>query len=220
MTKTSKIRVALAEDNVFLARSIEDRLSFFDDIEFRFHSLNGVALLQQLQAGEMVDVLLMDLQMPEMDGIEATSEVKRLYPHIKVLVLTVLDTDDLIIKAIQAGVNGYLLKEIDADELHTMIKTVNEGGAVMTPSVAAKALRIMQKVSPVTGPTNNEAYKLTPRETDILEQLASGLGYKVIATNLVISPFTVRKHIENIYKKLHVHNKVEAIRKAQDSNLI
>ena len=135
--------------------------------------------------------------------------------------LTVFDDDENIFNAIKAGADGYLLKEITPDTLHDGICQVLEGGAAMTPSIAAKALNLLRFPEKVTADkVQVEEISLTKRETEILEQLSKGLNYQLIAENLFISPPTVRKHIENIYKKLQVHNKMEAVQKAMKNNLI
>ncbi len=135
--------------------------------------------------------------------------------------LTVVDDDDCIFKSIKAGANGYLLKEIDAENLYTSIIEVTEGGAPMTPSIALKTLNLLRNPT-ATLITKNESeeIKLSKRETEILLHLSKGITYNNIADNLFISPSTVRKHIENIYKKLQVHSKMEAVIKAQKRNLI
>ena len=159
--------------------------------------------------------------MPVMDGIKATELVKNRYPHIKVIMLTVVDDDECVFKSIQAGANGYLLKEIDAEKLYKSIIEVTEGGAPMTPSIALKTLNLLRKPNfNLDKKEDLEEIKLTKRETEILVQLSKGLNYNAISENLIISPSTVRKHIENIYKKLQVHSKMEAVMKAQKRNLI
>jgi DNA-binding NarL/FixJ family response regulator len=134
--------------------------------------------------------------------------------------LTVFDDDENIFKAIKAGASGYLLKEIDAKNLHKSIFEVVNGGAPMTPSIALKTLKLLRNPSLLESAEKIDEIKLTIRETDILEHLSKGLNYNEIADNLIISPSTVRKHIENIYKKLQVHNKIEAVLKAKKHNLI
>ena len=159
--------------------------------------------------------------MPEMDGIKATELVKNKYPQIKVIMLTVVDDDEYIFNAIKAGANGYLLKEIDAENLYKSIIEVTEGGAPMTPSIALKTLNLLRNPTIATEKIEeSDTIKLTKRETEILIQLSKGLNYNSISDNLIISPSTVRKHIENIYKKLQVHSKMEAVMKAQKRNLI
>jgi len=215
-----KLRIAIAEDNYFLLKAIEEKLSFFDDILIKFHSNNGAELIGKLEENHHIDVILMDIQMPVMDGIKATELVKNRYPHIKVIMLTVVDDDECVFKSIKAGANGYLLKEISAEKLYKSIIEVTEGGAPMTPSIALKTLNLLRKPNQSFENKEVEDIKLTKRETEILIQLSKGLNYNDISENLVISPSTVRKHIENIYKKLQVHSKMEAVMKAQKRNLI
>ncbi len=215
------IKIAVAEDNGFLAKAIEERISFFDDFKFKYRGANGNEFIGKLEQDHNVDVILMDIQMPEMDGIKTTEYVKNKYPHIKILMLTVFDDDENIFNAIQAGADGYLLKETNPEELYKAILDVMEGGAAMTPSIASKALKLLRNPERITkDKIQQEDISLSERETDVLEQLAKGLNYQQIAENLIISPSTVRKHIENIYKKLQVHNKMEAVQKAMKNNII
>ncbi|WP_298882076.1 response regulator transcription factor [uncultured Polaribacter sp.] len=215
------LKVCIAEDNYFLVKAIKEKLSFFDDISVKFHANNGAELIGKLEENHNIDVILMDIQMPEMNGIKATEIVKNKYPQIKVIMLTVLDDDDCVFKAIKAGANGYLLKEINAENLHKSIIEVTKGGAPMTPSIALKTLNLLRNPDLANiKKLEQEEIKLSKRETEILVQLSKGLNYNVISENLIISPSTVRKHIENIYKKLQVHSKMEAVMKAQKRNLI
>jgi DNA-binding NarL/FixJ family response regulator len=214
------LKIAIAEDNSFLAKAVIEKLSFFNDLEFKFKANNGAELIGKLEVNHNIDVILMDIQMPEMDGITATEIIKTKYPHIKIIMLTVFDNDENIFKAIQSGANGYLLKEIDAENLHKCILEVVNGGAPMTPTIALKTLNLLRNPLIIDNKNELELIKLTNRETDILEHLSKGLNYNEIAKNLIISPSTVRKHIENIYKKLQVHNKIEALNMAQKHKLI
>jgi len=214
------IRILIAEDNSRLARTLIDKLNLFDsELTVRGWEPNGKALLQHLEVDAHVDLVLMDIQMPIMDGIEATRELKQKYPHIKVIVSTVFDEENYIMEAIMAGANGYLLKDERPEKLIEAIREGMDGGAPMSSSVARKALNLIRY-----GVKDEEAsevnFNLTKRETEILEQLATGLNYNQIAENLFISPGTVRKHIENIYQKLHVHNKVEAVQLAIKNRLV
>jgi len=216
-----KLRIAIAEDNHFLAKAIREKLSFFEDISVKFVAKNGAELIGKLAEDQRVDVILMDIQMPEMDGIKATEIIKNQHPQIKILMLTVYDDDEYIFKSIKAGANGYLLKEIEAQKLYNSIIEVINDGAPMTPSIALKTLNLLRNPTFESSHQEDlEEIKLSKRETEILIQLSKGLNYNAIADNLIISPSTVRKHIENIYKKLQVHNKMEAVLKAQKRNLI
>lgn len=215
------IKVALAEDNSFLAQSIEEKISFCQDLKFKYCGKNGADLLRKLEADHNVDVILMDIQMPEMDGIEATRKVKEKYPQVKIVMLTVVDNEESIFKSIQAGANGYLLKEANAEELKKAVQEIMNGGAPMTPSIALKALKLLRE--PVDFSNNISSkhdFELSKREVEVLEQLSHGLNYNEIGQNLFISPATVRKHIENIYRKLHVRNKLEAVNLAKQRRLI
>ena len=215
------LRIALAEDNSFLADSITERLSFFDDLNLKFWAKNGEEMLSNLESNNNIDVVLMDIQMPRLDGISTTKILKSKYPHIKVIMLTVFDDDDNIFNAIQAGADGYLLKETQAKELYNGILSVLEGGAAMTPSIATKTLNMLRNPDRKAGVAPlDDIELLTKRETEILEHLSKGLSYIAIGNNLNISPHTVRKHLENVYKKLQVHNKIEAVQKAKDNRFI
>lgn len=134
--------------------------------------------------------------------------------------LTVFDNDDNIFNAIKAGADGYLLKDVPPDALYKGIIDTLDGGAGMNPSIAMKALKLLRNPEAIKNSKDAEEISLTSRETDVLEQLGKGLSYTKIAENLFISPSTVRKHIENIYKKLQVHNKLEAVQEAKRHNLI
>jgi len=216
------IRIALAEDNPFLAKSIQDKIALFsDELVFKFHAPNGKLLLDELEKDKHVDVVLMDIQMPEMDGIETTGIISHRYPQYKVMMLTVLDDDDHIFRAIQAGANGYLLKDESPEVLLNSIKDLMAGGASMSAGVALKALKLLRNpMTEVQQNPDDEELALSERELDVLTYLSKGFGYKQIAENLFISPSTVRKHIENIYVKLQVHSKLEAVQKAQKHRLI
>jgi DNA-binding NarL/FixJ family response regulator len=216
-----KYRIAIAEDNAFLAKAVIEKLSFFEDLQFKFKAVNGAELIGKLELNHNIDVILMDIQMPEMNGIVATELVKQRYPQIKIIMLTVFDDDENIFKAIQAGADGYLLKEIDADALHRSILESIQGGAPMTPGVALKTLKLLRNPQEFAVTTNsNDELALTKREVEILEQLSKGLNYNQVAENLFISQGTVRKHIENIYGKLQVHNKMEAVQIAKNRRII
>ncbi|WP_445720077.1 response regulator [Flavobacterium sp.] len=213
------MRIAIIDDNSFLISSIKEKLSFFEEIQIKFTASNGADLIEKLDKNNNIDVLLMDIEMPIMNGIEATLVVKQKYPQIKIIMLTVFDNDENIFNAIKAGADGYLLKDVNPHTLFNGIVETLNGGAAMNPSIALKTLKLLR--NPVSF---EEIYKeeinLTTREIEVLEQLAQGLSYTVIAENLFLSPSTVRKHIENIYSKLQVHSKLEAVQKAKRNNLI
>ncbi|WP_192347415.1 response regulator transcription factor [Algoriphagus sp. Y33] len=212
------IKIAIAEDNSFLLRAILEKLSFFDELEVKYSAYNGLELMEKLEKDSNVHLILMDIEMPKMNGIETVAQLSQRYPQIKTIMLTVFDDDEYIFKAIQSGANGYFLKEVDAKTLHQGILDTMEGGAAMTPSVAMKALKLLRNPPNFSEPAEN--IKLTRREIEILEQTSKGLNYNQIGENLFISPKTVRKHTENIYRKLRVHSKLEAVQKALKNRII
>ncbi|WP_107039018.1 response regulator [Brumimicrobium mesophilum] len=214
------IRIAVAEDNSFLAKAISDKIEIFDELKLKFISQNGAELIEMLEEDINVDIILMDIQMPLMDGIKATEIVRSKYPQIKIVMLTVFNDDENIYNAIKAGANGYLLKDTDPEMLFNGLKEVLNGGASMNPSIALKALNLLRDPIEPRIEKETEEINLTKREQEILEQIAKGLNHHQIAANLVISSSTVRKHIENVYKKMQVHNKVEAIQKGIKNKLI
>ncbi len=214
------IKIAIVDDNSFLIKAVEEKLSFFDDFTIKIATDNGQNLLDKLEKNHNVDLILMDIEMPIMNGIEATQIVKQRYPQIKIIMLTVFDNDENIFKSIKAGADGYLLKEVNAKDLHQgIIETLN-GGATMTPSIALKTLKLFRNPIDFENVATEDEVQLTAREVEVLEQLSKGLKYQQIAENLFLSVGTIRKHVENIYTKLQVHNKLEAIQKAKNNKLI
>ncbi|WP_374959763.1 response regulator [Gilvibacter sp.] len=215
-----KRKLAIVDDNSFLINAVKEKLSFFDDMAVRFTASDGSDLLAKLEDNHNLDLILMDIEMPVLNGIETTAVVKQKYPHIKIIMLTVFDNDENIFNAIKAGADGYLLKDVNPDDLHNGIEETLSGGAAMNPSIALKTLKLLRNPITVTNSADKEQISLSGREIEVLEQLSTGLSYTAIADNLILSPSTVRKHIENIYKKLQVHSKIEAVQKARNHNLI
>ncbi|MBS7785731.1 response regulator transcription factor [Flavobacterium sp. CYK-55] len=214
------IRIAIVDDNSFLIKTIQEKLSFFDDFTIKFTAVNGQELLDKLDKSHAVDLILMDIEMPQMNGIDATYQIKQKYPQIKIIMLTVFDNDENIFKSIKAGADGYFLKEVNPHELFNGIHETLNGGAAMTPSIALKTLKLLREPVSFDDVQATEEVTLTTREIEVLEQLSKGLKYNAIAENLFLSAGTIRKHVENIYAKLQVHNKLEAIQKARNNKLI
>jgi DNA-binding NarL/FixJ family response regulator len=214
------IKIAIEDDNSFLIKATQEKLSFFEDFSLKFTAINGLDLIEKLENNHNVDLILMDIEMPKMNGIEATEIIKNKYPQIKIIMLTVFDNDENIFNAIKAGADGYLLKEVNPKELHQGILETMNGGATITPSIAMKTLKLFRNPIVFESISDQEQYNLTPREIEVLEQLSKGLKYNAIAENLFLSAGTIRKHVENIYTKLQVHNKLEAIQKARNNKLI
>lgn len=212
------VKIAIIDDNSFLVKSTEEKLSYFDEFEIKFTAQNGQEAIDKLADFNTVKLILMDIEMPVMDGIEATRIIKSKYPHIKIIMLTVFENDENIFNAIQAGADGYLLKEVNLNDLHRGILDTIAGGATMTPSIAFKTLKLFR--NPIETTIQDSIIQLTTREIEVLEQFSKGLKYESIAQNLFLSTSTIRKHVENIYTKLQAHNKLEAIEIARRNKLI
>ncbi len=209
-----KITIGLVEDQALLADDLIEKLGLHDAISVVLVARNGVDLLDKL--GQMQpQVLLMDIEMDQMDGIQATKQVKSLYPPIKIIMLTVFDDDQKLFDAIRAGASGYLLKDTPAQKLGNAIQDVLDGGAPMSPSIASKALTLLRTApdKPTSQRNIAEEANLTQREQEVLELLATGLSVKQISEKLFVVEKTVRKHLEHIYEKLQVDGSRGAIGK-------
>ena len=213
------IKILLVEDNFFLQKALEEKLSFFSDVMIKETAQNGEEAIAILEKNHVFDLILMDIEMPKMNGIKATEIIKSKYPQIKIVMITVFDTDDNVFNAIKAGADGYLLKETKAEKIYEAIGETLSGGAAMSPSIAMKTLKLLKNPI-IFESTETEHIELSMREIEILEQLSKGLKNKDIADNLFISFSTVKKHIENIYKKLQAHNRIELIQKAKQNGLL
>ncbi len=210
-------RIAIVEDRPDLIKSLLEKLSIIDQSEVVWVANNGREAIDKV-TNHQPDLIFMDIQMPVMDGIAACEAIHSQYPNVKIVMLTVMEEDDLVFRSIMAGASGYLLKDSKIQELEKGILDVMDGGAPMSPSIAMKSLRLIRAVS--EKPKASVDFGLSKRELEILEEMSGGLNYKEIAEKMFISPKTVRKHIENVYRKLQVHNKVEAVRLAMDHRLI
>jgi len=213
-------RIALVDDRPQNLISIAERLQYTGEVNICLQARNGkeyLDIMKRLEPAERPEVVLMDIDMPLMDGIEAVRQGHILYPECRYIMLTVFDDDDKLFEAIQAGAGGYLLKEEPTETILAAIREVSEqSGAPMSPRIARKALNLLRQ-SP--GPQSSEgnepkATGLSDREMDILQELVNGLDYRQIGAKLFISPHTVRKHISNIYTKLHVTSRAQAVKLA------
>lgn len=209
------IKVALYEDNDTLRTSLSHLLQCSEEFEFlgAYHSPMDIILNCK---NTLPDVILMDVDMPILNGIEATKLVKDHFPQVNILILTVFEDREKLFSALQAGASGYLLKKSKIMEIIEAIHEIYQGGSPMTPAIARKVLEYFNQPK-ITKITENA---LSEREIDILKCLVDGDSYKMIATNCFISMGTVRSHINNIYKKLHVNSKSEAVVKALREKLV
>lgn len=213
-------KIAIAEDNIFSLKALEEKLSTYADITIIHTAKNGTELLHLLEQNNDIDLILMDIEMPLMNGIEATGKIKQCYPQIKIVMITIYDDDEYIFNAIKAGADSYILKETKSEKIYETITDTLNGGSVMSPSIALKTLQLLKTTTYSIPKKDIEKIVLSVRETEILEQLSKGYTNKRIAEKLIISPFTVKRHIENIYQKLQAHNRIELLDKARKNRLI
>jgi len=212
------IRIAITDDKRLIRSNLVEQLSFYEEITVVFQAADGMEFLKNmknLSSAELPQVVLMDIEMPVMDGIETVSIGKEVYPEVHFLMLTVFDDDEKLFEAIKAGASGYLLKDEKISNIVDGIaEIVYEGGVPMSPRIARKALNLL-KNQPQAANGQQTAivdFQLSAREQEILNRIVDGLNYHQIGERLFISPHTVRKHIDNIYKKLHVSNRASAIK--------
>ena len=214
------IRLALVDDNIAALRALKDKLLLYSDLFISHEAANGEELLAMLSSEPAVDLILMDIEMPRMNGITAARLVKERYPGIKVVMVTIYDNDESIFNAIRAGADSYILKETKAAKICEAIEDTLKGGSVMSPTIAARALQALKRADFPSTASAAPLQELSVRETEVLELLSSGLTNKRIAERLSISPFTVKRHIENIYQKLQAQTRVELVDKAKRSGLL
>lgn len=213
------IHLAIVEDKYNLRNTLEAKLNALDNCEVLFTAENGKDFLEKMMiARKSVEpnLVLMDIDMPIMNGIEAVKKGKERYPDLKFLMLTIFDEDDKIFNAIKAGADGYLLKDEPIDKIsEAIISLLNNEGAPMSPSIARRTLKLLMNATldqSFNTPAESNEYNLTEKEKEVLTFLIDGLEYKEIAMKISVSPHTVRNHIANIYKKLHVTSRTQAIK--------
>lgn len=212
------INIAITEDISVIAETLKEKVELSADFKVKFIASNGRELLKQLQQNHNIDVVIMDINMPEMNGIETTEKISQQYPNIKIIMSTVFDDEQNIFDAIMAGASGYLLKDESPAMVHRSIFEALEGGAPMSSLIARKSLSLIR--NGVTSKMATADFELTAREEEILKHIAQGLTYDQVSDRLYISNGTVRKHVENIYRKMKVHNKIEAIQKGKNTGIL
>ena len=218
-------RIAIADDKQINRTTVKEKIISFKEIELVLEAKNGHDFLEQLKnlpIERHPQVVLMDLEMPVMDGIQAISIASAAWPDIKFIVLTVFEDNEKIFEAIKAGAGGYLLKDDSAVNIIDAITNVVEyNGIPMSPAIARKTMELL-KQSAVSVPDEKAETDslLSDREMEILKEMVTGKNYKAIGEKLYISPLTVRKHVAHIYEKLHVNSRAQIINLAHKNKWI
>ena len=213
------LRIAIFDDNKNIRESITLLLKTvpeFDVVGSFSHVLDCVDDVKECRP----EIVLMDIEMPGMTGIEGVTAIKKELPHVQILMQTVFEDDDRVFDSICAGASGYILKNHLNTKLIDAIRELQFGGSPMSPSIARKVLNKMQSVASVIKPEEAPDYHLTAREKEVLTCLVNGLSYKMIASDLHISYETVRSHVKKIYEKLHVASLTEVVAKAINQRIV
>ena len=223
------IKIAIVDDKPGNRIIIRDKLLSNPSFETSLTAENGKDFLEKMKLlplEKIPDVVLMDLEMPEMDGVDAVAAGSYLYPSVKFVMLTIFDDEEKIFKAIKAGAFGYLLKDESAENIAEVLLQMHENGVgPISPGIAHKILQLVQNntvslVQKKNDEKEKTPFNLTEREQEILKLLVQGLQYKEIGSRLDISPNTAKRHVLNIYAKLHVNSKAQALALAYEKGLI
>ncbi len=212
----NKTEVIIIEDNELLRDSLKEAINKSNSIVCNYGFSSGEAALEFIQKDELVpDIILLDIGLPGMNGIELIPELRKLSPASKIIIITVHDDDEKVFNAICAGASGYLLKDMSSDKIVESINEVMNGGAPMNSHIASKVLNMFRDQN-----IKSDGYDLSAREKEILSLLVDGLSKKQIAEKIFLSHHTVDSHLRNIYTKLEVHSRSSAITKAIREKLI
>ncbi len=214
------IRILLVDDQTLVRQGIQTLLDLEEDLTVVGAAANGqqaLAMVEQLQP----DVVLMDVRMPVMDGVAATREITKRWPHIGVIILTTFDDDEYVIEGLKAGARGYMLKDADSSEIVEAVRIVARGEALIQPSITRKVLAEFTRLAGGRAlATPPLAEPLTEREMDVLRGIAAGQSNREIADQLCISEGTVKNHVSNLLAKLAVRDRTQAIIRARELGLI
>jgi DNA-binding NarL/FixJ family response regulator len=226
-----KLKVAFVEDNASLRKRFEEQMALFPELDLVSTYASGetaISALKRLQPSRIPEVILMDIGLKGMSGIDTTIALKELFPEIEIMMYTVFEDEPKIFQSIQAGASGYLLKDDPIERVVEAIHELKAGGAPISQSIARTMLSFirskpkneLQPGHSVSTPIIPVELSLSERELELLEGLVRGETYATLAEKHHISPHTVKTHIKNIYKKLHVHSRALAVRVAIERKLV
>jgi DNA-binding NarL/FixJ family response regulator len=224
------IRILLVDDQKLIRQGMHTLLTMEGDLEVVGEASNGVDAIAAVEQFRP-DVVLMDVRMPQLDGVAATRAITERFPNVAIIILTTFDDDEYVFEGLKAGARGYLLKDVGSEEIAAAIRVVAAGGALMQPSIARKVMAEFGRMAgsrasptlPASPPSPAQSTlpePLTERELDVLRALASGLSNREIAEQLVITEGTVKNHVSNLLAKLNARDRTQAILRAQALRLI
>jgi len=217
------IKILLVDDQQLVRQGIHFLLESEKDLHVVGHATNGLEAVEESKR-LLPDVILMDIRMPEMDGVQATQAILETQPNIGIIILTTFDDDEYVFEGLKAGARGYFLKDVSSEELAAAIRTVFHGGALIQPSITRKVLsefsRLATNIPPNRIPNKEILEPLTEREMDVLKAISEGLSNKEISQKLFITEGTVKNHVSNLIAKLNVRDRTQAIIKAREAGLM
>ncbi|MEQ9297167.1 MAG: response regulator transcription factor [Cyclobacteriaceae bacterium] len=221
------IKIGLVEDNPALRKRFINNFKYFNDMELVMVAASGEEAIRKLEdmRSDLPEIIMMDIELPGINGIETTSRVKATYgDDIDILMLTIFEHTDKIMKSINAGAVGYLLKDESPQTLVKAIMELKDGGAPMSRKIARKLITQVGKGVDIDRALQREQkiaeYGLSEKELQVIEQLVEGKNYSEIAELMFISPHTVKTHIKNIYRKMHVHTRASVVKSAMDGSIV
>jgi DNA-binding NarL/FixJ family response regulator len=203
------LRILLVDDHVLFRKGVAALLSGRKNIQIVGEAGDGLEAIK-VARDTLPDVILMDIEMPKCDGLEATRRIKREMPHVTIIILTVSDDDQYLFDAIKIGAQGYLLKDLDPHQLYNMLESISLGEAPLSGVIAAKIIKEFSQPKKGTSEGMDIEEDLTARESEILNLVVEGMTNKAIASALNISENTVKIHLRNILEKLHLQNRIQA----------
>jgi len=213
------LRVLLVDDHALFRKGIASLLSGRQDFTVVGEAEDGVEAVT-IARQTLPDIILMDVNMPNRDGLETTKIIKREMPHIQIVMLTVSDDDDNLFEAIKNGAKGYLLKDLEPQQLYRMLDGIRQGEAAISGAMASKILQEFRQPEPDQAQSSGNVDELTPREVEVLEEVVTGATNKEIAERLYITENTVKIHLRNILEKLQVQNRIQAAVQAVRDGLV
>ena len=218
------LRISIVEDHDIFRKRLGELLNFYPELKLVFASESAESFFNKLgrcKEGEEPQIILMDIELPGMSGIEATFQLKEHHPETEVIMFTVFEDDERIFESIQVGASGYLLKDTPIDDVVRSIKEISEGGSPISPSIAKKVMGMVKNGNNIIEQEKLEnPFDLTVSELKILEHVIEGKTNNKIAEDVFLSPWTIKTHIKNIYKKMHVNSRAAAVRLALKRNVV
>lgn len=220
--QTKRLRVSIVEDHDIFRKRLTELLQFYKELEVVLIADSAESFFEKLHRFEgenLPEVILMDIELPGISGIEATFQLRQNHPEVEIIMFTVFEDDERIFESINVGASGYLLKDTAIDDVVRSIKEIKEGGSAISPSIAKKVLEMLKNPSKKPAEKEVVPFNLSNSELKILEHVILGKTNKQIAEDVFLSPWTVKTHIKNIYKKMHVSSRAAAVRLALERKI-